>query len=66
RGVPSAEMANGAYTTVQPGNSLWRIARRSLGNGTRYVDIYGSNRDQISDPNVIYPGQVLAVPKPRG
>jgi nucleoid-associated protein YgaU len=48
---------------VQPGNSLWRIARRHYGLGTRYTTIYGANQDQIRDPDLIYPGQVFALPK---
>ncbi|MBT5108815.1 MAG: LysM peptidoglycan-binding domain-containing protein [Rhodospirillaceae bacterium] len=48
---------------VQPGNSLWRIARRSLGEGTRYTIIYEANKGRIRDPNLIYPGQVFDVPK---
>jgi nucleoid-associated protein YgaU len=49
-----------------PGNSLWRLARRSYGRGIRYVEIYQANRSQIRDPNLIYPGQVLAVPATAG
>jgi nucleoid-associated protein YgaU len=47
---------------VQPGNSLWRIARRSYGHGRRYVEIYHANRKQISNPQLIFPGQLLQVP----
>lgn len=47
---------------VQPGNSLWRIARRSYGHGVRYTEIYHANRNQISNPSLIYPGQLLHVP----
>lgn len=47
---------------VQPGQNLWRIARQSYGQGTRYTVIYLANRDQIRDPNRIYPGQIFAVP----
>lgn len=47
---------------VQPGNSLWRIARRSYGHGMRYTEIYHANQNQISDPDLIYPGQLLHVP----
>lgn len=49
--------------TVQPGNSLWRIARSQLGSGIRYIDIYKANQSQIRDPNLIYPGQILGLPK---
>ncbi len=48
--------------TVQPGNSLWRIARASYGRGMRYTVIYRANRDQIRDPTRIYPGQVFVLP----
>ncbi|MDP6353307.1 MAG: LysM peptidoglycan-binding domain-containing protein [Alphaproteobacteria bacterium] len=47
---------------VQPGNSLWRIARRLYGQGTRYSVIFGANHDQIRDPDLIYPGQIFVVP----
>jgi nucleoid-associated protein YgaU len=47
---------------VQPGNSLWRIARRLYGSGWQYTVIYSANREQIRDPDVIYPGQVFDLP----
>jgi nucleoid-associated protein YgaU len=47
---------------VQPGNSLWRIARRMYGEGVRYTVIYEANRGHIGDPDLIYPGQVFVVP----
>jgi nucleoid-associated protein YgaU len=47
---------------VQPGNSLWRIARRSYGDGLRYTTIYQANREQIRNPDLIYPGQVFTLP----
>lgn len=50
---------------IQPGNNLWRIAQHSYGDGLRYTEIYQANRTQISDPNLIYPGQVFAVPSGR-
>lgn len=46
---------------VQPGESLWRIARRIHGQGTAYTLIYEANRDQIRDPDLIYPGQVFSL-----
>lgn len=48
---------------VQPGNNLWRIAAYVYGSGQRYVVIYGANRDQIRDPDLIYPGQILDLPE---
>jgi nucleoid-associated protein YgaU len=47
---------------VQPGNSLWRIARRSYGHGIRYVEIYHANEEQIANPGRIFPGQLLQLP----
>ena len=47
---------------ILPGNNLWRIAQHSYGQGLRYTEIYQANRTQIHNPNLIYPGQVFAVP----
>ena len=47
---------------VQPGHNLWRIARATYGRGARYTVIYQANREQIADPNRIFPGQVFALP----
>ena len=55
-----------AFVIVQPGNSLWRIARKTYGDGFRYSVIYRSNADQIRDPDLIYPGQVFLVPDANG
>jgi nucleoid-associated protein YgaU len=60
--------ANGAgdiVVVVQPGNSLWRIARRIYGEGMSYTQIFEANRSQIQDPNKIYPGQNFVAPKTR-
>ncbi|MEQ8345241.1 MAG: LysM peptidoglycan-binding domain-containing protein [Sneathiellaceae bacterium] len=47
---------------VQPGNSLWRIARRIYGEGPRYTVIYEANTEQIRNPDLIYPGQIFSLP----
>jgi nucleoid-associated protein YgaU len=57
-------LAAGQVVVVQPGNSLWRIARRVYGEGVQYTIIYSANKRQIDDPDLIYPGQVFQVPKP--
>jgi nucleoid-associated protein YgaU len=54
--------ADEAFVIVQPGNSLWRIARRTYGHGLQYSVIYQANKDQIRDPDLIYPGQVFELP----
>lgn len=48
--------------TVQPGYTLWGISKRSYGEGILYVRIFEANRDQIRNPDLIYPGQVFSVP----
>jgi len=47
---------------VQPGNSLWRIARRVYGAGIQFTVIYRANQQQIRNPDLIYPGQVFELP----
>ena len=48
---------------MQPGNSLWVIARKAYGDGMHYTAIFGANKEHIRDPNRIYPGQVITLPK---
>ncbi|MGB1208772.1 MAG: LysM peptidoglycan-binding domain-containing protein, partial [Paracoccaceae bacterium] len=48
-----------AAITVQPGNTLWGIARNRYGRGVLYVHVYEANRGLIRDPDLIYPGQVF-------
>ena len=52
--------------TVQPGFTLWQIARENYGDGVLYVRVYEANKDQIRDPDLIYPGQVFTVPTDGG
>lgn len=49
--------------TVVSGDCLWNIAKKYLGNGSRYGEIYELNKDKIKVPNLIYPGQVLSLPE---
>ncbi|WP_417724621.1 LysM peptidoglycan-binding domain-containing protein [Salipiger sp.] len=49
--------------TIQPGNTLWAIARGRYGEGMAYVRIYEANKDQIRNPDLIYPGQVFGLPE---
>lgn len=48
---------------IERGDSLWRISRRTYGEGERYTLIYDANKEQIRDPDLIYPGQVFVLPK---
>ena len=65
RAVLAAQDVPVDRVVVQPQQSLWLIARRAYGQGIRYTDIYDANRGQIRDPNLIFPGQVFAVPAPK-
>jgi LysM repeat protein len=47
---------------VKPGDTLSAIARDQLGDGNRWPEIFELNQNQIEDPNLIYPGQVLQLP----
>ncbi len=49
--------------TVQPGSTLWAIARERYGEGVMYVRVFEANKDKIRDPHLIYPGQVFAIPE---
>jgi hypothetical protein len=47
---------------IQPGDNLWTIARHIYGQGMLYSVIYSANTNQIMDPDLIYPGQLLVTP----
>ena len=49
--------------TVQSGDTLSGIAKKFLGNANDYMDIFNANKDQLSDPDKIKPGQVLKIPQ---
>ena len=63
RAKPIADFPGERVLVVQPGNSLWRIARRVYGQGVHYSVIYAANRSQIGDPHLIFPGQIISVPQ---
>lgn len=48
--------------TVVRGDSLWRISKKIYGSGFRYTVIHRANKEQIRNPDLIYPGQVFVVP----
>jgi nucleoid-associated protein YgaU len=48
--------------TVQPGATLWAIAKEQYGSGTLYARVVEANADTIRNPDLIYPGQVFTVP----
>jgi nucleoid-associated protein YgaU len=65
--VPAPESASPAVPregriVIQPGNNLWRISRVLYGTGSKFTTLYEANKDQIRNPNLIYPGQVFKTP----
>ena len=58
----SVAQAGDVFVTVQPGFTLWGIAKSQYGDGLRYVQVFEANRALIRDPDLIYPGQVFEVP----
>lgn len=48
--------------TIEPGDNLWNISRKKYGSGMQYTVIYLANSNQIVNPDLIFPGQVLLVP----
>lgn len=48
--------------TVKRGDCLWNIAKKYYGNGALYTKIYNANKNKISNPNLIYVGQVFVIP----
>lgn len=58
--VPSAPVR---AITVQPGTTLWAIARDVYGDGVMYVRVFEANKERIRNPDLIYPGQIFDLPK---
>jgi nucleoid-associated protein YgaU len=51
------------FYTVKPGDSLSKIAKQHYGNAMKYPQIFEANREVVKDPDLIYPGQKLRIPK---
>ncbi len=52
-----------SFVLVESGDTLWGIAERELGSGARYTEIFAANREVIEDPDLIFPGQKIRIPK---
>ena len=64
--VPSAGAAapaGGGSYTVQKGDTLSKISKQYYGDPNQYNRIFEANRDQLKDPDKIFPGQVLKIPR---
>jgi nucleoid-associated protein YgaU len=62
KGGGGAPAAAGRTYTVKAGDTLSAIAKEHLGNANAYMKIFEANRDQLTDPDKIKPGQVLKIP----
>ena len=51
------------FYTVKSGDSLSKIAKAAYGDAMKYKDIFEANKPMLDDPNKIYPGQVLRIPR---
>lgn len=60
--APAAPVADSTYVMVEKGDTLWKIAARAYGDGSKYQRIFEANRPMLSHPDKIYPGQTLRVP----
>ena len=62
--IAAGKDADGStFHTVEKGDTLWGISKKHYGNGAHYNEIFEANRPMLSDPDKIYPGQVLRIPK---
>ena len=59
---PKAAAPEAKTYTVQPGDTLSKIAKQFYGNANTYMKIFEANKDQLNDPNLIKVGQVLKIP----
>ncbi len=55
-------VAGGTYT-VKSGDTLWNIAKSHYGDGSKYMKIFEANKGLLDNPDRIYPGQELVIPK---
>lgn len=62
RAVLGASANSGRTYTVVSGDSLWKIAKKMYGDGSKHTKIYEANKSIIKNPSLIYPKQVLTIP----
>jgi len=61
--VKAPEAKDPVFHTVEKGDSLWKIAAKHYGNGSKYPTIFEANKPMLTHPDKIYPGQVLRIPE---
>ncbi|MFT5574431.1 MAG: nucleoid-associated protein YgaU [Cryomorphaceae bacterium] len=61
--APAPEAPEPEYYVIESGDTLWAIAAKFLGNGSKYPEIFEANREVIEDPDKIFVGQKIRIPK---
>jgi len=56
-------VAEPEYYVIKSGDTLWKVAEEFLGNGSKYPEIFEANREVIEDPDKIFVGQKIRIPK---
>ena len=51
------------FYTIEKGDTLWKVAEKAYGSGAKYQKIFEANREVIKDPDKIFPGQKIRIPK---
>ncbi len=54
--------ADDQYYVIEKGDTLWGIAAKTMGNGSKYTEIFEANKEVIQDPDKIFPGQKIRIP----
>jgi len=62
-GKPQPEPEADEYYVVERGDSLWKIAKQHLGDGNKWPQLFEANKEVILDPDKIFPGQKIRIPK---
>ncbi|MNS14780.1 Murein DD-endopeptidase MepH precursor [compost metagenome] len=60
--TPAPAPTAGGVIKAAPGDTLWKIAQRTLGDANRWQELYELNKDQMANPNLVYPGMTLKLP----
>ena len=61
--VEPVSSSDGRRLHIVKGDNLWNIAQAHYGAGWRHTVIFGANKEQVKNPDLIYPGQILSLPK---
>lgn len=61
--IAPKQTINVEYYEIKKGDSLWKIADTVYGNGADYPKIFEANKEVIKDPDLIFPGQMIRIPK---